>query len=112
MISSEETFYQALKELFIGEKVEGKSGFINLMKIKSNYYKKILEVLQSDIEKELKVFPEFRKELFAKLYSFFKNYFSESGSIYFNDTPYSDSIYEKVYSNNRDVLLFWKTHML
>jgi len=112
MISSEQTFYEALKDLFIGETVEGKSGFINLMKIKFSYYKKFLKVLQSDIEKELKSRPEFREELFAKLYNFFKNYFSESGSIYFNDTPYSDNIYEKVYSNNRDVLLFWKTRML
>ncbi len=112
MISSEQTFYDALKDLFIGEKIEGKSGFINLMKIKSTYYKKILDVLQADIENELKICPEFREELFAKLYNFFKNYFSESGSIYFSDTPYSDNIYEKVYSNNRDVLLFWKTRML
>ncbi len=112
MISTEQTFYDALKDLFIGEKVEGKSGFINLMKIKASYYKKTLKVLQSDIERELRVFPEFREELFEKLYNFFKNYFSESGSIYFNDTPYSDNIYEKVYTNNRDVLLFWKTRML
>ena len=92
MISSEQTFYEALKDLFIGETVEGKSGFINLMKIKFSYYKKFLKVLQSDIEKELKSRPEFREELFAKLYNFFKNYFSESGSIYFNDTHYSDNI--------------------
>lgn len=35
---SQERFYDALKELFVGAKVEGESGFINLMRIKSRYH--------------------------------------------------------------------------
>jgi adenine-specific DNA-methyltransferase len=35
---SQERFYDALTELFVGAKVEGQSGFINLMRIKSRYY--------------------------------------------------------------------------
>jgi hypothetical protein len=34
----QERFYDALRELFVGAKVEGQSGFINLMCIKSRYY--------------------------------------------------------------------------
>jgi len=34
----EEKFYNALKDIFVGAKVEGESGYINLMKIKSRYY--------------------------------------------------------------------------
>jgi len=35
-----------------------------------------------------------------------------SGSIYFQHTPAHKNIYEKVYTDDRDVVLFWKTHML
>lgn len=50
--------------------------------------------------------------MFDKLHFFFKKYFSESGSIYFSYTPLKSKIYEQVYSNDKDVVLFWKTNML
>ena len=43
MVRNEEEFYQDLKNIFIGAKVEGNSGFVNLMKIKSTYFEKILK---------------------------------------------------------------------
>lgn len=108
----EQKFYQTLQDIFIGAKIEGTGGFVNLMKIKSNYYKKIKKLLKNDIEKALLKYPEFRDELFDKLYSFFKRYFTESGSIYFHSTHFHNNIYEKVYADNKDVILFWKTQML
>ncbi len=110
--SKEQKFYSALRDVFVGAKVEGKGGFINLMNIKSKYYEKIEKFLREDIEKALEKYPSFRDELFDKLYSFFSRYFTESGSIYFNSTPFHSNIYEKVYTDDRDVILFWKTHML
>ena len=110
---SQERFYDALTDLFVGAKVEGQSGFINLMRIKSRYYTDgVFPKLQKDIEAALKPFPGFRQELFDKLYDFFHRYFSPSGSIYFQHTPAHKNIYEKVYTDDRDVVLFWKTHML
>jgi adenine specific DNA methylase Mod len=91
--------------------VEGKSGFINMMRIKSSYFKFILSKLNEDIENELKEFPEFREELFDKLYTFFKRYFSESGSIHFAFTPLKENVWEKVYID-KDVVMFWKTRNL
>ena len=115
-MTNEKRFYDALKDIFVGAKVEGESGYINLMKIKSNYYEKgVFPKLQADIDKAVKLFSEpkkFKEELFDKLYTFFHRYFSESGSIYFNFTPSSQDIYEKVYTDDKDVMLFWKTHML
>jgi adenine specific DNA methylase Mod len=110
--SKEQKFYKALQDVFIGAKIEGKGGFVNLMRIKSNYYRKIEEILKKDIETALKSYPSFRDELFDKLYSFFSRYFTESGSIYFNSTPFHNNIYEKVYTDEKDVILFWKTQML
>jgi len=112
MADEEIEFYQDLKNIFLGANVEGQSGYINLMRIKSKYLEKILQILKDDIEEKTQEFPEFRRELFEKLHTFFKTYFSESGSIYFSYTPLKSKIYERVYTNNQDVILFWKTSML
>ncbi len=111
-MNKEQKFYKALQDVFIGAKIEGEGGFVNLMRIKSNYYRKIEDILKKDIEAALKSHPKFRDELFDKLYSFFSRYFTESGSIYFNSTPFHNNIYEKVYTDEKDVILFWKTQML
>jgi len=111
-MNKEQKFYKALQNVFIGAKIEGEGGFVNLMRIKSNYYRKIKELLTADIEKALEQYSSFRDELFDKLYSFFNRYFTESGSIYFNSTPFHNNIYEKVYTDEKDVILFWKTQML
>jgi adenine specific DNA methylase Mod len=111
-MSKEEKFYKALEDLFIGAKIEGEGGFVNLMRIKSSYYSKIREHLEKDIEKALEKYPKFREELFDKLYSFFSRYFTKSGSIYFNYTPFFQNVYDKVYTDDKDVILFWKTRML
>lgn len=110
--TKEQKFYKALQYVFIGAQIEGEGGFVNLMKIKLNYYRKIEDILKKDIESALQRYPEFRDELFDKLYSFFSRYFTESGSIYFNSTPLHNNIYERVYTDDKDVVLFWKTHML
>lgn len=112
-MSKEQKFFDALKDIFVGAKVEGESGYINLMRIKSKYFEEgVFPKLQKDIEESLKPSPEFRNELFEKLYTFFNRYFSESGSIYFSYTPIHQNVYEKVYTEDEDVILFWKTHML
>lgn len=111
-MDKEQKFYAALKDVFVGAKVEGESGYINLMKIKSAYFEKVFAHLKKDVDESLKKFPEFREELFDKLYTFFNRYFSETGSIYFSYTPVHQNVYEKVYTDDKDVILFWKTNML
>ena len=112
-MNREQKFFNALRDVFVGAKIEGESGYINLMRIKSRYYTVgVFPKLQQDINEALKPFPGFRDELFEKLYDFFHRYFSESGSIYFRYTPLHQNVYEKVYTDDKDVMLFWKTHML
>lgn len=111
-MTKEQKFYEALRDVFIGAKIEGEGGFINLMRIKSSYYSQIEKLLKEDIEKALIKHPKFRDELFDKLYTFFSRYFTESGGVYFNSTPFHNNIYEKVYTDEKDVILFWKTQML
>jgi adenine-specific DNA-methyltransferase len=109
----EKQFLNALRDIFVGAKVEGDSGYVNLMRIKSRYYEHgVFPQLQKDITAALQPFPDFREELFDKLFTFFQRYFSESGSIYFRYTALHQNVYEKVYTDDRDVILFWKTHML
>ncbi len=112
-MTKEQQFWEALQNLFVGAPVEGQSGYINLMRIKSRYFRERMRPqLQQAIDAALQSFPEFREELFDKLHAFFQRYFSESGSIYFHRTPLHQQVYERVYTDQRDVLLFWKTHML
>ena len=117
-MTKEQKFYNALRDIFVGAKIEGESGFVNLMRIKSGYFEKINKKLQEDTEKALSKISssetrkKFKDELFDKLYSFFSRYFTRSGSIYFNQTPFYHNIYEKVYTDEKDVILFWKTRML
>ncbi|HLF88763.1 MAG TPA: hypothetical protein VI451_07470, partial [Anaerolineales bacterium] len=110
----EQQFLDALKSIFIGVKVEGESGYINLMKIKARYFEAgVFPQLMKDIDAACRPFEKgFREELFDKLYDFFSRYFSESGSIYFRHTAPHRNVYERVYTDDRDVMLFWKTHML
>lgn len=109
----ERRFLDALRELFVGAEVKGKSGYINLMRIKSKWFREVVEpALFEEIAKNIRTFPEFREELFDKLNAFFSRYFSRSGSICFAYTPQHMSVYERVYTDEQDVVLFWKTHML
>lgn len=112
MDQKEKLFFDKLKDLFVGAEIEGESGYINLMRIKSTYFNIISKELKKDIDEKTAEFPEFREELFDKLYSFFKTYFSESGAIYFNYLSLKSNVYEKIYNAQEDVTLFWKTHML
>ncbi|MCX7756911.1 MAG: site-specific DNA-methyltransferase, partial [candidate division WOR-3 bacterium] len=106
-MTNEKKFYDELEKIFVGAEIKGKSGYINLMKIKSKYYKEgVFPKLQEYIKNAVKDFTEpekFKEELFDKLYTFFKSYFSESGSVYFNFTPSEKDIYEKVYTDDKDV---------
>jgi adenine-specific DNA-methyltransferase len=112
-VTKEERFLNALRDVFIDAPVEGQSGYINLMRIKARYFERgLFPKLMQDIEAALAPFPEFGEELFDKLYAFFHRYFSESGSIYLRYTPLHQNVYERVYTDDRDVMLFWKTHML
>lgn len=105
----EQQFFNALRDIFVGAEIEGESGFINLMRIKSRYYTDgVFPQLKRDIDAAVAPFPGFREELSDKLYTSFQRYFSESGSIYFRYTPLHQTIYEKVYIDDRDVVLFWR----
>ena len=114
----ETKFYNTLRNVFVGEKTTGKGGHINLLKIKHEYYKRVVDTFKKDIDSYFKkqdddIFDEvFKEELFEKLHHFFEKYFSENGSIYFTHTAAHDRVYEQVYQANQDVALFWKTQML
>jgi len=113
MKNKKELFYQILKDLFVGEaKIEGKGGYINLLRIKSKYYEKVKEEIDKEITKAKARYPDFEEELYDKLYTFFKRYISESGAILFNQTPFHNNVYEKIYTDDEDVVLFWKTKNL
>ncbi len=126
MKTNEAQFYEVLENLFIGVKIEDqqeslldptpravKNGMLNLMKAKSQYYQSKKQELEKLIDLKCQNNNDLKEELFDKLYSFFKRYFSTNGGIYFNDTPLYDSLYAKSdyekCSLKKDTALFYKT---
>ncbi|WRG19067.1 site-specific DNA-methyltransferase [Helicobacter pylori] len=126
MKTNEAQFYEVLENLFIGVKIENKqeslldpnakalkNGMINLLKAKSQYYHHKKQELKKLIDLKCQNNNDLKEELFDKLYSFFKRYFSANGGIYFNDTPLYDSLYTKSdyekCSLKKDTALFYKT---
>ncbi|MGL2912169.1 site-specific DNA-methyltransferase [Helicobacter pylori] len=126
MKTNEAQFYEILENLFIGVKIEDKqeslldpspramkNGMINLLKAKSKYYQSKKQELKKLIDLKCQDNNDLKEELFDKLYSFFKRYFSANGGIYFNDTPLYDSLYTKSdyekCSLKKDTALFYKT---
>ena len=98
--------------MFTGARVEGDSGFVNLMRMKQAYFQSIRPELMEGIDRRAERNSSFREELFDKLYTFFHRYFCESGSIYFRHLPAFSKTYERVYADGQDVALSWKTQML
>jgi adenine-specific DNA-methyltransferase len=92
--SREEHFFATLRDLFVGARVEGQSGYINLMRIKARYFEQgVFPRLRDDIDEACRPFDSrFREELFDRLYTFFHRYFSESGSIYHRYTPLHERV--------------------
>jgi hypothetical protein len=88
-------FHKALQDVFIIARIEDEGGFVNLMRIKSNYYRKVEDILKRDIETALQNHPTFNDELLDKLHTFFNHYVTKSSSIYSNSTPFHNNIYEK-----------------
>ncbi|GAA7300301.1 hypothetical protein HpM040_13160 [Helicobacter pylori] len=126
MKTNEAQFYEVLDNLFIGVKIEDKqeslldptprtvkNGMLNLLKAKSQYYQSKKQELEKLIDCKCQNNNDLKEELFDKLYSFFKRYFSANGGIYFNDTPLYDSLYTKSgyekCSLKKDTALFYKT---
>ncbi|GAA9673695.1 hypothetical protein HpVH123_05280 [Helicobacter pylori] len=126
MKTNEVLFYEVLENLFIGVKIEDeqeslldpnakavKNGILNLLKAKSKYYQSKKQELEKLIALKCQNNNDLKEELFDKLYSFFKRYFSANGGIYFNDTPLYDNLYTKSgyekCSLKKDTALFYKT---
>lgn len=114
-MKNEQKFYSALENIFIGEagqKIEGKSGYVNLMRIKSQYFAQIKPFIEREVNDTFGHDTSAREEAFQKLYTFFESYLNETGTPYFSQTPFYKNLYEKVYSEREDVSLFWKTERL
>ena len=71
-VTKKDKFFEVLRNIFVGAKIEGNSGYVNLMKIKSKYYNEFKEQLHTDIDAKLKeVGQNFEEELYNKLFTFF-----------------------------------------
>jgi len=93
-------FFGLLEDLFIGARVKGDTGISNLLNLKSEYFQKFQKELEDKID-------NLDEAVYDRLYTFFKSYFNESGSLFFSNTPKWQKRYTRV--SNKDVELFYKT---
>lgn len=111
MISYQQAFFSKPKECYLGVRIEeeGKrglfkqSGFTNILHIKQKYFENIRDYLEKEELEHLD---------YSKLYDFFSTYLNETGTPFFYETPIYKNIYARVYSNSKDVSLFYKTQNL
>lgn len=98
---------QDSKDLFsqdsLSKEALKKSGFINLLQMKSKYFGHIKNLLEKE---------KLNHSIYTKLYNFFSSYLNETGTPFFYDTPMHKNIYAKVYTNSKDTSLFYKTQNL
>ena len=106
----EQRFFSALKDTFIGHPIKGKSGYVNLMDLKAQYFAEIEPYIKKEIDKQIEA--KYREELFEKLFNFFDCYLNETGTVFFANSQIHKNLYEKVYTDRDDVALFWKTQKL
>jgi hypothetical protein len=66
----EKLFYNALEQIFLGADIKGDGGYVNLLKIKSRYYKFILSEFQKEVNSNQTLSdPTTKEEFFDRLYS-------------------------------------------
>lgn len=106
----EQRFFSALKDTFVGHKIKGKSGYVNLLDLKQQYFAQIEPYIKKEIDETIE--ESSQEELYEKLYSFFDSYLNETGSVFFANSQLHKNLYERVYSDREDVSLFWKTQKL
>ena len=109
-----QVFYSQLESMFAGRELEnfkGKSGYANLLSIKSDYFQHIKKELASQIKKTFHT-ANSENELYEKAFTFFDSFLNETGCPYFNKTEFYKNLYEKVYTNSSDTALFYKTSKL
>ena len=125
--STEARFLALFSQYFLGAEISGTpgSGFVNLLRMKKRHYKAFersfhqkmgkaiadahAAIGQGNAAQPLVERDKLRADIFNKLHSFFSRYFSESGSVYFCNTPKWQPIFERLRAPERDVSLVWKT---
>lgn len=110
--AKETLFYDLLGSMFVGSDVVSSdyTGAIKLVKMKYEYYKAFQTKLRSIIGEYLSQYPDFSEELFDKLYTFFSMFISkELGALYFCSNRVSDILFDKVYPEHRESVLYFRT---
>ena len=109
-ITHRQKFFSKLESIYLGTKIstQNKNGFLNILDIKEKYFKNFKQDIMDKLKKS-GLDSDDLGDIYNKLFTFFDSYLNESGTPYFADTPYFKNIHAKVYSNQKDTALFYKT---
>ncbi len=113
-------FLKKLEDIYLGriKNLEGNSGYINLIYIKSQYYQDIIktiketeQLLSYSLATTNKEQQEYIKHIYEKIYTFFHKYLNDTGTPFYSNVKVYNTNYVQL-KDNKDVALFWKTQDL
>jgi len=116
-------FEKELEDIYLGKikDIKGDGGYINLIKIKSQFYNDILKAIEK-CEPKLapkdnpdeytgKDHEDYLKLIYEHIYTFFSKYLNDTGTPFYSKIKSYNGTYAPVYKDD-DVSLFWKTQDL
>ena len=109
-----QAFEEQLQDTYLGKikDIKGDGGYINLIKIKSSFYKDILDAIyKCELEFKFESYEEYIKLIYEHIYTFFSRYLNDTGTPFYSKVKSYNSTYAPVYKDD-DVSLFWKTQDL
>ena len=117
-----QAFEKELEDIYLGKikDIKGDGGYINLIKIKSQFYNDILKAIKLY---EKKCIPsdnpeytgndheDYLKLIYEHIFTFFSKYLNDTGTPFYSKIKSHNGTYAPVYKDD-DVSLFWKTQDL
>ncbi|MFP3256948.1 MAG: site-specific DNA-methyltransferase [Candidatus Nanopusillus acidilobi] len=86
----EKVFEKSLQNLFVGNEIEGKGGFVKLFRAKEVYYQKLVDEIQKEVEK----YGEFKEEIYGILNEFLSLFDNKLGTIYLKNIDGKNSLWD------------------
>ena len=115
-MSEEEIFFKNLEQVFTGfTDLEENFSFFNRTRNKSqifnNYKQELKEEIEDEILEEL-VDDDFIEKAYKIFNQFFKTFISSSNPVFFGNLVFQNKLFDQIYSDSIDTMLFWKESIL
>ncbi len=111
LTEAEEQLVNQLVRVFTGVQIEGKSGFVNLVKVKESFFRNALKMTLSKFLSSNCIDDSNKQIIYSDVFDFFQAHFSITGSIHYDGSKDSKP---PIFLNDstKEVSLIWTTKSL